>query len=755
MAETILTVFAKGVFEAEDMILLNTLGRYHFHLNYVRPYQKEFSGFGIPGYLMTFKYGGEAAEDDPIVTAFESYYEYDRETFETVVATLADPGDAPAGSGLSIGGGTPSKPSVPIPSSLATTGSAVTVADTSTSYFFHVQISQDAAFTSPADHYGTATGTTHSIDVTVTDRYFVRARFTTEASGGGTAGGWTDSIVYIAKPPTASVITHSGNSMSVENTTGSYYFHIEISSSDEFTNSAHYYSVASGTQHSLTVTVPNPSYARGRFTTSPNGDGVVGDWGPVYNYNVPSKPTSLAFTTTNPFVAAIMPQDQYTHIQWQQDDNLEFSSPNTTYTSNASSISVDISDGNYLRARFTTEVNGGGTTGPWSDTLEYIFPPEKAVLSEIDLGRYYLRTPLTPYYTQVQFDENNQFNTPANYYSSGLSDPQPDVAIDVRSGFYRSRFTTEQNGQGVQGPWSDVYEVVIPPAPVNVRYDGTNLLADDTTESYQIHYEVDDNREFSSSQSYRKSSVETDHSVLTPNLASGVYIRAFFSTNTSGSITGPFSDTIYYIAKPPVPSNVAIEDTEITADTSDESYYFHIQNGTTEEFNIPANYYDDILNTEHSIPLSIPFQIGSKVRARFTSEESGAGVRGDWSDILTVLKLILPTLTLPETIDVNEDTSSSSFRRFTATIKGMSEGGVYDGINFQWISSFPNSIAATRVGDDGNPEMDLNFTGTTASGRTYNITITLEATVIGSGINSPVGAPETIQVSQTYTIVSS
>ena len=92
----------------------------------------------------------------------------------------------------------------------------------------------------------------------------------------------------------------------------------------------------------------------------------------------PTPPTPTGLTAAANFLRASNTSDEY-FVTFQYDDSNSFASPSEIYDTELSSIHIvdwtAPSGTSYIRARFTTAANDGGSQGLWSSTLTYTSTP--------------------------------------------------------------------------------------------------------------------------------------------------------------------------------------------------------------------------------------------------------------------------------------------------------------------------------------------------------------------------------------------
>ena len=86
---------------------------------------------------------------------------------------------------------------IPAPTGLAASSTQLSATDTTDTYFVTFQYDDNSSFTSPSTVYDTAESTIHARSWSPpSDLTYIRARFTTLISDGGTRGAWSDTITY-------------------------------------------------------------------------------------------------------------------------------------------------------------------------------------------------------------------------------------------------------------------------------------------------------------------------------------------------------------------------------------------------------------------------------------------------------------------------------------------------------------------------------------------------------------------------------
>ena len=282
--------------------------------------------------------------------------------------------------------------------------------------------------------------------------------------------------------------------------TTAYYVTFEYDDNSGFSSPARLYDTASSTSHRSATMIPTSArtgtiYIRARFTTAASDGGDKGAWSSTRTHTFaagPPAPTNIRLTTnlgvdstggTFYYIRADTTSGASYFVTFQYDNNANFSSPATLYDVASTSTHVTTAEiaraartGTvYLRARFTTAANDGGTRGAWSATGSFNFateiPAPTGLRISTNLGvdgtgntTNYIRantTTGTSYFVTFQYDNNANFSSPATIYDVGqtlIHVTPTEIPVADRTGtvYLRARFTTGIRDGGTRGQWSVV-----------------------------------------------------------------------------------------------------------------------------------------------------------------------------------------------------------------------------------------------------------------------------------------------------------
>ena len=181
------------------------------------------------------------------------------------------------------------------------------------------------------------------------------------------------------KPEGVSGLTTDGETISASASSQPTFFQVQAGNTPGLDDIvANFYDTTEDTSHSVKVLLPNGWSYRARFTSKVDGGGTPGDWTAIQTLMLPSRPTSIVYTeATNMLEVNALADPVFLHAQ--SSPNADFSGTPTDYygtTASERSLSMTLTSGDYIRARFTSALNGGGLAGPWSTVIRFVQTPQ-------------------------------------------------------------------------------------------------------------------------------------------------------------------------------------------------------------------------------------------------------------------------------------------------------------------------------------------------------------------------------------------
>ena len=387
-----------------------------------------------------------------------------------------------------------------------------------------VQVSTSSTFNSSTNVYKNSNNGIGFSGVTLSlannTVYYIRARYTTANSGGGTAGSWSDTLIYPEdveiREPVIDVYRHANMSgtdtyLVTEPTSFPYYITYQYSESSNFatiTNTFHdttidnFHTFKKITQLNISANQAKTYHFRARFTTEAYGHGQVGAW---------SKVKTFRWNNTTPILPTTPPQPESVHVDYYPSSNSgnkriilkplvpnlyycqvqvsgtsNFATVDNIYNNNGptnkdGSLTVNVTsnlakhDRSYIRVRYTTQSNGTGIAGPWSDTIVYVFPKAPVITRTGSL----LTTSSTTdeWYLTIENDKDNSFDDSEKRTYAIEDKNTHSVPISIPDSSYtrfRFRYTSEVRDRGLLGAWSAITDLdnvpvanIAPGAPGN------------------------------------------------------------------------------------------------------------------------------------------------------------------------------------------------------------------------------------------------------------------------------------------------
>ena len=363
----------------------------------------------------------------------------------------------------------PGDPTGLAPTELTANESHIKAKGTIDSYYMTAEYADNADFTNSKLAYDLTFDNIHTASWSPLDgTSYIRARFTTAPIDAGKRGPWSTTITYVNTVviPVPTGLSASDQFLRASDTTGNYCATFEYDDNAQFTSPTRAYDLRLSTFHVAEWVAPTgTTYIRARFTTLPSDRGTKSEWSSTLTHvkvrPIP-KPIMGASDTNIGHLGQTI--DSY-YMTVEYDDNNAFTSPTRLYDRNRNTVHTvswtPPSGVSYYRGRFTTGVADSGTRGEWSDVKTFTpagtNPPKPTSLRVSDTTMQVSNTTLR-YYATFQYDDNQQFSSPAVLYDHILDTlhSQNWVApVFPAIRYVRARLTTGNADTGTKGPWSD------------------------------------------------------------------------------------------------------------------------------------------------------------------------------------------------------------------------------------------------------------------------------------------------------------
>ena len=196
------------------------------------------------------------------------------------------------------------------------------------------------------------------------------------------------------------------------------------------------------------------------------------------------------------------------------------------------------------------------TTDEYSVTLSRRQPPRMANI-EATLTTIGAANTERGYYATFQYANNAQFHTPTVVATDSLSTTQQ-VSWTQPYGrtYVRGRLTTQSDDSGLVGEWSDTIIITRAlPKLTGLSATRTTISATNTTDSFYVTFQYDNNTAFSSPIERYDTLRGTTHTAIWNQPFGTTYIRGRLTTGASDTGTeGEWSDTISVFRSTPVPN---------------------------------------------------------------------------------------------------------------------------------------------------------------------------------------------------------
>ena len=278
--------------------------------------------------------------------------------------------------------------SIPAPTGLTVSGTQLSVAGTSETYYVTFQYDDNNSFSSPSAEYDAFLSGLHQTNWSPPSGLtYIRARFTTAANDGGTQGAWSATITHgmtvtlqaPGTPSTPTLTSRTTNSLTLATVPGSggtpTLYRWRYSTNSNVTNSD---PMVTSTTPNVTISGLNVNDQYWIDVRAENSEGESAYSGNLATSTLAAAtipaPTGVGANSTDLSANFTSTPPAY-YATFQYDNNSSFSSPATLYDTNDGGVHrVDWSPPSgltYIRARFTTAANDGGTQGPWSQSITY------------------------------------------------------------------------------------------------------------------------------------------------------------------------------------------------------------------------------------------------------------------------------------------------------------------------------------------------------------------------------------------------